>query len=576
MEFRTQMRLSVPVPDAWLEELEGAFGPAKRRGKVTIPKNSCKLAGFPIDSLVLAVVDELRIQRPVEVHFDQKTTPQAELNRFPYGPLEIHLPTRRTIKRLMPELSEREVTAKMVSQVAEEACFVPGTVILTDTRAKLIEDVVEGDRLYKKSSIATAGTNITGSTTQRAYLHSGFSSFKTKSVRQYDGHLIVIKPSHALPIRCTPNHPFWVKHSLAGGDKWGWVQAQDIREGDYFKFSFGNLFKTECPLPALPAIRNRQGRVETQLTWTPDIARFLGYFLAEGCTVKRTTGRRAPQTRHYPRRKVQLSLGAHEADFIEDVLRIVRTSFHRKAWITKAKKTNGVAVIFACADLAEYLHNSFGTPAKRKTFPMEYLSLPAPLLREFLFGFQRGDGHVIKGTETRSPRVMLTTASKGLAVMLQLALLRLGLVSIVGSSSAKGVRIKGRAPSGKLHTWYLVCYNINQRTRHWARKGKTTIRLRAYDNNLISRVMSVGLEEYHGPVYNFEMKGLPNYAVYPAFAHNCHYHAHNDCHDKRVVGCTLRLMRKHIAKRDLKTPYIAEKTAILKASPKSPDRCPLR
>jgi hypothetical protein len=117
------LNFAVPVPDAWLRELEEAFGPPKRRARVSLPKGVRRKAGFPLDAVVLAMVDELRIQTPVEVRFGGlDDPPQAMLTRFPGGPLEIRLPTRKTIRRLMPELTEREVTAKMVSQVAEEAC----------------------------------------------------------------------------------------------------------------------------------------------------------------------------------------------------------------------------------------------------------------------------------------------------------------------------------------------------------------------------------------------------------------------------------------------------------------------
>ena len=47
---------------------------------------------------------------------------------------------------------------------------------------------------------------------------------------------------------------------------------------------------------------------------------------------------------------------------------------------------------------------------------------------------------------------------------------------------------------------------------------------------------------------------------------SCHLKEHETDHNKAVVSCTLREMRKYIPKRDMKIPYIRQKVAALKSS----------
>ena len=100
---------------------------AHERMRVRIPRNANRVAGFAVDALAFEMVDELRIHTPVEIAFDGlEDPPQAELTRFPRGPLQIRLASRKTIRRHMPELSEREVSGKIVAQLAEELCHFGG------------------------------------------------------------------------------------------------------------------------------------------------------------------------------------------------------------------------------------------------------------------------------------------------------------------------------------------------------------------------------------------------------------------------------------------------------------------
>lgn len=489
------------------------------------------IMGFEVGPFIKQIKKELGIINPVLLNFEGDVT-KAHVD-WKTGKCAIGLPTVGAIQRGL-NLDPISVVAKQKAGLIEELCFAPDTVILTEERAKPIFEVEEGDRLYKRTTLITQGAN------QKQYLQAGFSGYRVKMVRQYKGDMVAIKPSHFLPIRCTPNHRFLVRRVFAKGKK-QWVRADHLKVGDYFFFPLSNLIKAR-ELPELPTLRDRWGHDEVKLAWSEDLARFLGYYLAEGFTAKRW---------------IILSIGSHETDFLEDILRIIRTVFHRKAWIRPQIGEKCINVIFSCRDLAQWLHETFGSPANRKTFPTAFLSLPENLLRSFLWGYFRGDGMVRKhgaGWEQ-----ILVTASKPLAVMVQLALLRLGLISRISTSSRIGMGMKGRTDQKK-HVWYDIRFPLKQGERKLARE----IRLR--HNYLLTRIDRLEKEPYDGPVYNFEMAGLPNYAVFPSIAHNCHCFHKEVTHNDKVVGCTVQKINEHLTPEERSTPYIKEKIEFLERS----------
>ena len=84
----------------------------------SLEKVVMKAAGFRIDKVVEGMMKDLRITYPVKVFFDQPD--EMAMAERPFGVAEVHLPTRAMIKRKMPDLSEEEITAKQISEVAEE------------------------------------------------------------------------------------------------------------------------------------------------------------------------------------------------------------------------------------------------------------------------------------------------------------------------------------------------------------------------------------------------------------------------------------------------------------------------
>lgn len=78
-----------------------------------------KVAGFRVDKVVASMMEDLHMDE-VTVKFDRRD--EMAMFTRDLGEAVIHLPTRKLIKRRMPELSEDEVTAKIVSQAAEELC----------------------------------------------------------------------------------------------------------------------------------------------------------------------------------------------------------------------------------------------------------------------------------------------------------------------------------------------------------------------------------------------------------------------------------------------------------------------
>ena len=127
-------------------------------------------------------------------------------------------------------------------------CFVAGTMILTESGLKPIEDIRAGERVYTKN-----GRLCTVNAAMRNEIEE-IVSIKAQGI--------------ATPIQTTTNHPFWVKplqrYWKPRPKKHGearWVDASDIQKGD------------------MVAYRCIEGKEQYR---TPDFWKMVGYYLGNG------------------------------------------------------------------------------------------------------------------------------------------------------------------------------------------------------------------------------------------------------------------------------------------------------
>ncbi|HMA35429.1 MAG TPA: LAGLIDADG family homing endonuclease, partial [Chloroflexia bacterium] len=182
-----------------------------------------------------------------------------------------------------------------------------------------------------------------------------------------------------------------------------WRRLDEMQIGDWVVMQKGaNLWGGDVPIQ-WQSTRRQSTTIRTPEKMTPDLARWLGYLVAEGDTC--------------PDGAVRFTNG--EPELREDYCRIAQDLFGVKTQLyTTTIQISSVALL----DLLEYL--GFHTGATNKEVPWSVLQSSRECALEFLRGYFAGDGTVrIQGG------LSWTTASARLAEQLQVLLLNLGVVS---------------------------------------------------------------------------------------------------------------------------------------------------
>jgi predicted Ser/Thr protein kinase len=185
-----------------------------------------------------------------------------------------------------------------------------------------------------------------------------------------------------------------------------WKRHDELAVGDWLVMQKGqNLWGQDIAIDWQFARQARSQQIRVPNRMTPDLARWLGYLVAEGDTRPDGTIRFANT----------------EAELREDYRRLTLELFGlqpRSYDHSVSLHLNSVALL----DLLHYL--GFRTGAYNKEIPWSVLRSSRESVLEFLAGYFAGDGSV-----NQQGRLFWATASATLATQLQVVLLNLGVVS---------------------------------------------------------------------------------------------------------------------------------------------------
>ncbi len=383
----------------------------------------------------------------------------------------------------------------------ETACCVPpDTIILGDN--KQISEYQPGD--------STTGA-------------SGHAEVVRTFSREYDGTLVEVAARGMLPLLLTPEHPVLVasrvlrsgKGEYVAGTSWKkageLVSAPPVRtRGRPFHPS-----KThDCLLiprikgyvdlstvalgpysnrRGLATMRGRGGGRQLEFPLTVNTAWLLGMFAAEGWTSEN--------------HDVIFSLGLHEGRLANRISSVVRSLGYSPQ--TMPGET-ALVVRFSSRILARALREWCGRLAEDKKIPDFILyHRRTELLTAFLDGYLKGDGHVT--VDERGPVFdRAITASKILALQLQLAYARLGHFARLRSEPSGGTAvIQGRTV--KKRRTYSITLKTSKRKKADFQVGSEFVTVP------IGRISGI---PYSGNVRNLETTDN-TYLVSNAVVHNC-------------------------------------------------------
>jgi intein/homing endonuclease len=364
-------------------------------------------------------------------------------------------------------------------------CFFGDVLVETTKGPRPIQDIVTGDLVR----------------THRGRYRKVTDTF-SRMISQGDP-LIWIRTKHSL-LKCTPDHPFLV---LRHGEK-RFIRAKNLgvkdvllypdRRRSWDRVALNIRFNANGPDGTGRSGSIKNARSIDSLDVDREVARFLGLYLAEGCS---------------GHDGIRFTFGNHELDLIKWTIGFCQRVFGRKPTIHKRWATT---VKLNIRPLGGRFARWFGRRAPEKRIPDIVFRWSLQNQLAFLSGYLDGDGSVSKGKY-----VSFRTSSDALAK----DLLRLARVC---GLAAKIVRVKGRNAKyrGKTiktkpswHGWFA---------KRSSDKIGDLVNARASDGYLHVPIVSV---ERHAcssglvdpVVYNLEVEEDHSYVVDVVSAHNCFF-----------------------------------------------------
>jgi hypothetical protein len=282
-----------------------------------------------------------------------------------------------------PEIVELiKLTARRfrsIVRVENNACFPPGTKVLTRAGYVPIEHVNVGDEVWT---------------------HAGRWRRVVEMVEGTSRTLATVKAAGCPPVRCSSNHWFWMRragrtpgrsggHHRPVGDP-AWVSAPLADEPGYIGLSVPKWPAVPAELK-LPAIR---GKTERTVTVDEDLALLLGLFMAEG---------------HATERQVFWTLAAHETHLLDHIEKVVKRLVPGAA--CSRRRRDGTARIWVSSTQLARALRPFGK-SEAKAPPREMFGWPLPARMAMVRGWLMGDGCLrVNNAKTAWPRPFLSGAS---------------------------------------------------------------------------------------------------------------------------------------------------------------------
>jgi site-specific DNA-cytosine methylase len=365
-------------------------------------------------------------------------------------------------------------------------CFIAGTLVLTDTGYKAIEDVSLYDKLLTHTNT--------------------FQQIVNLQQKVYSDNLFTIKIKyHHRPIKCTEEHPFYIrtKVKIWNNDTRSytvsfkepeWKNAKDLTLNDYF----GMTVNTKNVIPTFQyekVVNKSLITLETVKVETEDEWFMLGYFVGDGWIEE---GKKFDGRLKYT---IRFAINNRDEEYIGGRLRNVLP-------ITNKKVDTGLCKKFGCQSLKWYtILSEFGKYAHGKKIPEWVQDAPKHLVQEFINGYMAADGSVSKTGVHK-----ITTVSYNLALGLQRLHLKLGhIFGINKTIRPKTCVIEGRTVNQR--DTYTISGRIQEKPRYtsFIQGDYAWLAPVSIYHNSVEDIL----------VYNFEVENDNSYIVENTIVHNC-------------------------------------------------------
>lgn len=247
-------------------------------------------------------------------------------------------------------------------------CFVAGTLVMTADGLKPIENVTASDRVLTHTN--------------------EYRQVVTPMQREYNGNIVTVKPMFCDEIRCTDNHPFYVRTRYRKGHKWlrafrepEWKEARMLTKDDYL----GYAVNTESRMPQWEGAVLNFGRRDTfnphklnKVMYKEDFWYLMGRYLGDGWLRNDNL-----------HKAMIICSSAKQAD---DWMPIQR-ALERLGWrYTLNRERTAMRYTVYGKELTNFCQR-YGRGAAGKHIDADTIALPVHLLKYFIMGYKDSDGH---------------------------------------------------------------------------------------------------------------------------------------------------------------------------------------
>jgi DNA (cytosine-5)-methyltransferase 1 len=358
-------------------------------------------------------------------------------------------------------------------------CFIAGTQTLTNNGYKNIEDVDLCDKLLTHTG-----------------KHQNILNLQRKN---YTGDLFDIKIKyHSDIVVSTEEHPFYIREKK-GKELFGepiWKKANELTMNDYF----GMVINNNEIIPKFTFEKKINQHKTEQIHIKLDELDYwfvMGYFVGDGW-IEETLKPDGKRRMH----KIRFAINStDEKEVFERINKVIPITDKMCITGNKCKK-------FGCCDFVWYnIFKKFGKYAHGKLIPEWVQDAPKEFVQEFINGYMKADGSII-----RNKILQITTVSRNLAYGLQRLYLKLGHIFSVN----KYIRP---------NTYVIEGRTVNQRdtycVRGILRKERKTAAF--IENNYVwfPPVKIIKRKTTNAMVYNFEVENDNSYIVENICVHNC-------------------------------------------------------
>ena len=367
-------------------------------------------------------------------------------------------------------------------------CLPPWTPILTIDGPKPISEVKLGDQVLTHLGRFRRVTQVFN--------------------RKYSGKTYTFSTlGNTENLTVTEEHPVLVYDS--GETKW--VTPDKIR---YRTYLTRPVIKDTTEVPNLtfnydqyhPAGRGGYFTVsEVRLLFTPELARLVGFYLAEGSA---------------DRYRVTFDINKKEQHILEEIRAAAWKAFQEDVSVKPDKRSEGLKLAIDSVRVASFFQQ-FGTSCDRKALPNWFLTLPTTLQAPLVAAAFNGDGHYSnhRYEYMHSNYFTLRTTSKRLATQILHVLPRLG---IVASMSHQDQKDRKRCYSVTVHTPYVEKMGILCGVESLNNGSHSHSYIKMAADMVISPITRVHVEHVQDfEVMNLEVEEDHSYIAANQIVHNC-------------------------------------------------------